>query len=131
MTKKQWITKQILTKIREKNKNCDKYLKSKAIFWYNRYINSRNTVKRLIEINKRSYYRNYLQENSKQSINFMPIIWHKINEILKWDLRSKIHSCFYGITLMILWKKSLVQSFVVFWYVVSRSHNLQSFEYGS
>ena len=77
--KKPWITKQILTKIRERNKTYEKYLKSKYIFWYNRYINSRNIVKRLIGKSKRSYYRNYFQENSKQSKN----IWHKINEILK------------------------------------------------
>ena len=79
MRKKPWITKQILTKIREKNKTYEKYLKSTDIFWYNRYINSRNTVKRLIEKSKRSYYRNYFLENSKQSKN----IWHKINEILR------------------------------------------------
>ena len=30
------------------------------------------------------------------------------------DLRSKTHPCFYGTILMILWKKSLVQSFVLF-----------------
>ena len=78
MRKKAWITKQILTKIREKNKTYEKYLKSKDTFWYNRYINSRNTVKRLIEKSKRSQ-RNYFQENSEQSKN----IWHKINEILK------------------------------------------------
>ena len=77
--KKPWITKQILTKIREKNKSYEKYLKSNDIFWYNRYINSRNIVKKLIEKSKRSYYRNYFQENSKQSKN----IWHKINGILK------------------------------------------------
>ena len=49
MRKKPWITKQLLTKIREKNKTYEKYLKSKYIFWCNRYINSRNAVKRLIE----------------------------------------------------------------------------------
>ena len=59
MRKKPWIIKQILTKIREKNKTYEKYLKSKDIFWYNRYINSRNTVKRLIEKSKKSYGRNY------------------------------------------------------------------------
>ena len=79
MRKKPWITKQILTKIREKSKAYEKYLKSKDILWYNRYISSRNTVKRLIEKSKRSYYRNYFLENSKQSKN----IWHKINEILR------------------------------------------------
>ena len=79
MRKKPWITKQILTKIREKSKAYEKYLKSKDILWYNRYINSRNTVKRLIEKSKRNYYRNYFLENYKQSKN----IWHKINEILR------------------------------------------------
>ena len=36
-----YITNQLLAKIREKNKTYEKYLKSKDIFWYNRYINSR------------------------------------------------------------------------------------------
>ena len=79
MRKKSWIAKQIPTKIREKNKTYEKYLKSKNIFCYNRYINSRNTFKRLIVKSKRSYYRNYFQGNSKQSKN----IWNEINEILK------------------------------------------------
>ena len=61
MKKKPWITKQILIKIREKNKTYEKYLKIKDIFWYNRYINFRNIVKRLIEKSKRRYYRNYFQ----------------------------------------------------------------------
>ena len=61
MKKKPWITKQILIKIREKNKTYEKYLKIKDIFWYNIYINFRNIVKRLIEKSKRRYYRNYFQ----------------------------------------------------------------------
>ena len=32
---------------------------------------------------------------------------------VKGDLRPKTHPGFYGIILMILWKKGLVQSFVV------------------
>ena len=32
---------------------------------------------------------------------------------VKGDLRPKTHPSFYGIILMILWKKGLVQSFVV------------------
>ena len=43
--KKPWITKEILTKIREENKTYEKYLKSKGFFWYIRCINSRNTEK--------------------------------------------------------------------------------------
>ena len=34
--------------------------------------------------------------------------------LIKGELKPKTHPCFYGIILMILWKKSPVQSFVVF-----------------
>ena len=36
------------------------------------------------------------------------------------DLGQKTHPCFYGIFLMILWKKCLVQSFVVPWPVLTK-----------
>ena len=39
----------------------------------------------------------------------------KVLEIaFKGELRQKLHPCFYGIFLLILWRKSLVQSFAVF-----------------
>ena len=40
--------------------------------------------------------------------------------ILKGELRPKIQPCFFGIILMILWKKNLEQSFVVFWSVLTK-----------
>ena len=103
MRKNTWITKQILTKVREKNKTYEKYLKSKDIFWYNRYINSRNTVKRLIEKSKRSYYRNYFQGNSKQSKN----IWYKINEIRK-NKSKQLEDVFLNVNGMILTNRVIV-----------------------
>ena len=39
----------------------------------------------------------------------------------KRDLRPKSNSCFYSVISMILWKKSLVQSCVVFWSVLMKS----------
>ena len=39
---------------------------------------------------------------------------------LKEDLGPKTHPCFYVIMSMILWKKSLVPSFVLFWSVLTK-----------
>ena len=41
----------------------------------------------------------------------------------KGDLRPKNHPGFYGINLMVLWKKSLVQSFVVLWSIFTKGLN--------
>ena len=46
--------------------------------------------------------------------------------IFKGGLRPKLHSCFYGITLLILCRKRLAQSFVGFWSIFTKlwSHKL-------
>ena len=62
--KKTWITKQILPNIKEKNKSYEKYLKSRDIFWFNRYTNSKSNVKKLIKKSKRNSYRNLQKINT-------------------------------------------------------------------
>ena len=52
MRKKTMDNKTNSNKNKEKNKTYEKYLKSKDIFWYNKCISSRNTIKRLIEKRK-------------------------------------------------------------------------------
>ena len=48
---------------KNKNKTYEKYLKSKDIFQYNRYINSRNTAKRLIEKSKKELLQKLFPRN--------------------------------------------------------------------
>ena len=47
------------------------------------------------------------------------VIYLKAKLFVKGDLRPKNHPCFCGI-ILIFWKKSLAQSFVVFWSVLMK-----------
>ena len=63
-------------------------------------------------VNFRDSFRKELMKNVKQ------IFQYRVK--LKGELRPRTHPCFYGIILMILWKKRFVQSFVVFWSVLTK-----------
>ena len=56
--------------------------------------------------------------------------WFQITAFITYVnlLMTKPRHCFYCIILIILWKKNFVQSFLVFWLVLSR---LQSFQFGT
>ena len=54
----------------------------------------------------------YTYEDTVLSSYFLVL---KKKEVMRGDMRSKLHSCSYDIFLLNLWRKSLVQSFAVFW----------------
>ena len=47
---------------------------------------------------------------------------HLLTTVVKGDLRPKLYLCFYGIFLLILWRKSLVQRFVGSWSNFTKLH---------
>ena len=47
------------------------------------------------------------------------VIYLEAKLFVKEDLRPKNHPCFCGI-ILVLWKKSLIQSFVVFWSILMK-----------
>ena len=75
---KPWINKKIIKLIKEKKQTYKKYTKDKDLFWYNRYKTLGKQVKAMIDKSKKSYLRNFFQENTKNAKES----WSKINEVL-------------------------------------------------
>ena len=77
--RKPWFTKGIQTAIKTKHKYYGKYLRSKKDkFWYNRYKSHKNRLDFIIKKSKQNYYKNYFENNLKNSKK----IWSGINTII-------------------------------------------------
>ena len=76
-------------------------------------------------------YKKHLTSNGKWSQKNYVILQEREKSyeemtIIKGDLRPKLHPCFYDTFFLILWRKSLVQSFAVF-DQLSRSYKVTEF----
>ena len=76
--KKPWISKGIQKCIRLKNIYYKKFLKSKDLFWYNRYKYYRNSINNSKRLSKQNFYQKFFKENKSNTKK----LWKGINDIL-------------------------------------------------
>ena len=80
---KPWITLGIRISIKQKNNYYNKYIKTKSLYYYNKFKLYRNKINNLIRINKINYYNRYFDLNRSHINN----IWKGIKQII--TLKSK------------------------------------------
>ena len=77
--RKPWLTKGIQNSIKKKQFFYNKYLKNnKDRFWYLKYRAYKNRLEYLIKISKQKFYKNYFENNLKNSKK----VWNAVNEII-------------------------------------------------
>ena len=85
---KPWINREILKKIRKKNKTYNKFMNEKNVVHREtlelKYKKLKNEITKLTRQNKKAYYQNYFSENSKNAKK----LWAGINEIINSKSKS-------------------------------------------
>ena len=87
--KKPWITKGIQKSIKNKIYTYKKFIKTKDNFWYIRYRNYRNSLRKLIRTSKQNHYQHYFNQNATKTKK----IWMGVNQIIH-KQKSKINDIF-------------------------------------
>ena len=75
---KPWITSGIRTSLKIKNNLYKKYIKSRTVYYHQKFKLYRNKINRLIKISKKDYYNKYFMSNKSNMKN----IWKGIKQII-------------------------------------------------
>ena len=75
---KPWITSGIKTSLKIKNNLYKKYIKSRTVYYHQKFKLYRNKINRLIKISKKDYYNKYFMSNKSNMKN----IWKGIKQII-------------------------------------------------
>ena len=81
---KPWITPAIKRSIQVKNKWHRKFLKTKSIYYFNKFKYDRNKLNHLLKLSKKQYYNNFFLDNKYNTKN----LWHAIKQIVHFKPQS-------------------------------------------
>ena len=85
LKRKPWITSGLIKSISVKNKLYKRCLKSKDMFWYQRYKYYRDTLNHLIRKSKRIFYKDFFDN----CITDFKKVWKGINDLLSKSSKKK------------------------------------------
>ena len=104
LNSKPWIMPALKRSIQIKNKWHKKFLKTKSIYYYNKFKYYRNKLNHLLKLSKKQYYNKYFLDNKhnsknlwkviKQIVHFKPQSYHKFIKIVEnsqknwWEMLS-------------------------------------------
>ena len=87
---KPWITRDIQHDINLKHKYNAKFVRTKSLFWYNRYKILNKKVRQAIFESKKQYYRDYFTKNLKN----LKKVWSGLNDLIAQKKKSNKEEIF-------------------------------------